>query len=35
MAWNSSVWQLATIIGPSLGGAIYGSAITFSRVSIP
>lgn len=23
VAWNSSIWQLSTIIGPSLGGLIY------------
>lgn len=24
VAWNSSIWQFATILGPSLGGILYG-----------
>lgn len=23
VAWNSSIWQVATVLGPALGGAIY------------
>jgi MFS family permease len=25
-AWSSTAWQLATIVGPSLGGLLYGAA---------
>ena len=31
VAWNSSIWQLAVILGPSMGGAVYslsGGAMT-------
>jgi MFS family permease len=24
LAWNSSVWQIATVLGPALGGVLYG-----------
>src|SRR5687767_1807790 len=24
VAWSSSIWQLATIVGPALGGLLYG-----------
>lgn len=24
LAWNSSIWQVATVLGPALGGVIYG-----------
>jgi MFS family permease len=24
LAWNSSIWQVATVVGPALGGVIYG-----------
>ena len=24
VAWNSSIWQFATVLGPSLGGLLYG-----------
>jgi MFS family permease len=26
VAWSSSIWQVATIVGPALGGALYGLA---------
>jgi MFS family permease len=26
VAWSSSFWQVATIVGPSLGGVLYGAA---------
>src|SRR6185437_6833373 len=26
VAWNSSMWQVATIAGPALGGLLYGVA---------
>ena len=24
LAWNSSMWQIATVLGPALGGVLYG-----------
>lgn len=32
VAWNSSTWQVATIVGPSLGGIAYGLTNSASAV---
>jgi MFS family permease len=34
VAWNSSIWQVATVLGPALGGAIYGLAHGQERVYV-
>lgn len=37
VAWNSSIWQLSTIVGPSLGGFIYafkGAAGVYSASTV-
>ncbi len=26
VAWSSSIWQMATVVGPAVGGALYGLA---------
>lgn len=36
VAWNSSLWQTATIIGPALGGVLYafGATIVFGAAAV-
>lgn len=36
VAWNSSTWQTATIVGPALGGGLYvlGAATVFAAAAI-
>jgi MFS family permease len=36
IAWNSSAWQTATIVGPALGGILYalGSTVVFATAAI-
>ena len=36
MAWNSSAWQTATIIGPAAGGLLYalGPAVVFGAAAV-
>lgn len=36
VAWNSSMWQTATIIGPALGGVLYafGATVVFGAAAV-
>lgn len=37
IAWGSTVWQLATVLGPAIGGALYatvGAATTYTAVAL-
>src|SRR6185436_21113657 len=37
VAWRSSTWQLAAVIGPALGGLVYGfagAAVAYAGVTV-